>query len=270
MTNPSTIVITRPLAQALPLSEKLTKLGYQVAVFPLLEIAPLPEQSELQRVFQAAIAELAGYAMVAFVSPNAIHMAMDELQRQGKSWPQAVAIAVMGEGSRAALAQHGIHAANAHIVSPTDPFRTDSETLLRELDLAALAGRDVLILRAQSGRELLADALTEQGINVTQVAAYCRLAASITQPGDSGLSKQLMSLLTPSTVWVVSSSEALRTLKQGCEKIAGATGVVKLQQVNLFVSHQRIAETAENCQFKCIRLIGSGDENLLLALQSHL
>ena len=68
----------------------------------------------------------------------------------------------------------------------------------------------------------------------------------------------------------MSSSEALRTLTELTRQLAGEAGVVKLQQVILLVSHQRIAETAEKCQFKNIHLIGPGDANLLLALQSYL
>ncbi|PRC91268.1 uroporphyrinogen-III synthase [Solimicrobium silvestre] len=262
MASSNKIILTRPIAQAQPLAARLTALGYSVALFPLLEIAPLPEDGELHALLQATLANLSRYAMVAFVSPNAVH----NVFQRGLKWPSEVAIAVVGEGSRAALAEYGINSDNTTIYCPTDPFRSDSETLLQELNLPALKGREVLILRAETGRELLSEALIAHGIQVVKVAAYRRFAPQITAHN----SQLLLELLSCSDRWVVSSSEALRTLVELARKVAGEAAVVKTQQINLLVSHHRIAETAENMGFKCVRLIGSGDENLLLALQSHL
>lgn len=231
-------------------------------LFPLLEIAPLPEKSELQRDLQATIANLSRYALAVFVSPNAIHAVF----KNGLTWPADVSVAVMGEGSRAALMQHGINEKNTRIYCPADPFHSDSEALLHELDLPSLTGRDVVIFRAETGRELLAEALVAHGMHVNKVVSYRRFAPPVTAQN----SQLLLELLASGSNWVVSSSEAIRTLAEMMQKVVdeGATSVVALQQMNLWVSHHRIAETAEKCGFKHIRLIGSGDENLLLALQS--
>lgn len=259
------IIITRPisqLSQIKPLAHRLSRLGYKVILFPLLEIAPLPRESELYLTLQTTLADLSRYAMAAFVSPNAVHAVF----QHKPVWPAGVAIAVMGEGSKAALAQYGINEENTRIYCPANPIRSDSETLLHELDLPALKGRDVVIFRAETGRELLSEALAAHAINVVKVASYRRFAPLLTSEN----SQQLMKLLLSKNDWVVSSSEALRVLVGMIKKVAGEASVVKLQQINLLISHQRIAETAEKYGFKCVRLIGSGDENLLLALQSHL
>jgi uroporphyrinogen-III synthase len=278
-TSTGKIVLTRTRVQSQPLAHRLTALGYAVALFPLLEIVPLPENSNQQRIFQATLNNLSTYAMAVFVSPNAIHAVF----KNGLKWPSEVAIAVMGEGSRAALAQYGISEKSAHIYCPATPassvdsannsttpqFRADSEALLRELDLDSLRGRNVVIFRAETGRELLADALAEHDIHVVKVIAYRRFAPLMTVED-----KQLLSdLLASDSTWVVASSEALRTLANCIQKLASdvdvnSTNVVASQQLTLWVSHHRIAETAEKCGFNHIRLIGSGDENLLLALQS--
>lgn len=256
------VVLTRPLAQSHDLAKRLEGLGYTVAQFPLLEITPLPVDSDLHQKLKTSLATLKRYAVAAFVSPNAIHAVFDS----GLNWPQEVAIAVLGEGSRVALAQYGITDKNTRIYSPTDSMRSDSESLLDSLDLSALIGREVVIFRAETGRELLSDALTQHGIKVDKVIAYRRFAPALTMQR----SEQLIGLLTGSNDWVVSSSEALRTLEDMVIRSAGADGVVKMHQVNLLVSHQRIAQIAEKKGFKHVRLIGLGDENLLLALQSHL
>jgi len=256
------IVLTRPLAQSRDLAIRLKNDGHAVTQFPLLEVEPLATGSELHQQLTATLANLQRYAMAVFVSPNAIHAVF----REGVKWPTQVAIAVMGDGSRAALAQYGVNDSNARIVSPVDATHSDSEGLLKQLDLSALQGRDMVIFRALTGREHLADALTRQGIKIDKVVVYHRFAPELT----TQRSEQLIGLLTWSSNWVVSSSEALRTLEDMAFRCGGADAVVKMHQVKLLVSHQRIAQIAEKNGFKHVSLIGLGDENLLLALQSHL
>lgn len=253
---PDPVVITRPRAQAGQLAQQVAALGREAVIFPLLDIEPLPDPAPLL----AALGELETYAMVAFVSPNAIDAAFAHLAR----WPQGVAIGIMGEGSRSALAAHGITEANSTIYKPSDPLRTDSQTLLQVLDLDALRGKKVLILRGETGREFLADALRDAGVEVAQVASYRRQAPRL----DDGLRQQLLALLDRRNDWIMTSSEALRILLDLAEQSAGADGVAKLQQQRLIISHARIAEAAHELGFRQVTLTGSGDQRLLAALQS--
>ena len=256
------VIITRPLAQAQQLAARVALLGRQVEILPLLEILPLPELSALQ----AVLARLPEYALVAFVSPNAIDACFASLPPQLLPWPPQVAIAVMGEGSRQALAAHGVDAHNARIFSPLDPERTDSSTLLAALDLAALQQGRVLILRGESGRELLADVLRGAGIVVEQVAAYRRQAPKF----DAAIQTRLLDLLAMKADWLITSSEALRILMTGLQEMKQGDAVARMQQQHLIVPHARIAETAQLFGFHHISLTGSGDEALLAALQSTL
>ena len=252
------VVVTRPRGQAEAFAQRVAAAGREVIVFPLLDIQPLPDSSALQ----AALEDLTQYTMVAFVSPNAIDAAFSKLQQP---WPSQVTIGVMGEGSRAALAQHGVRPDNATIISPRDAHRTDSQTLLEALDLDALRGKQVLIVRGESGRELLADALRAHGVLVTQVAAYRRCAPAL----DASARLTLASLLEREADWIITSSEALRILMQMVGQVAGDPGVVKMQQQKLIVPHIRIAETARAMGFLNVVLTGSGDEHLFAALQSR-
>ena len=256
---PNAVIVTRPLAQAEPLAQRITASGRQAIVFPLLEIHPLEDQTLLR----AALRDLNAYAMVAFVSPNAVDAAFSVLHSLSLRWPSEIALAVMGEGSRQALARHGVTPDNATVISPLDPTRTDSHTLLQALDLPALAGKRVLIVRGESGRELLADALSEAGVEVHQVAAYRRAAPILDDAGRA----QLRQLIDAGHDWLVTSSESLRILMQMVTQIAGATGVAKMQQRKIIVPHARIAETAQMLGFADIVLTGSGDEQMLAALQ---
>ncbi|MBC7413533.1 MAG: uroporphyrinogen-III synthase [Herminiimonas sp.] len=264
MTQPARppVVITRPLAQAIALQDKIARLCRDTLLFPLLEIHPLDDNRELD----AALAGLERHALVAFVSPNAIDAAF----ARRSLWPAQVPLAVMGEGSRQALARHGITAATTRIFSPQDAERTDSQTLLAALDLPALAGQEVLIVRGQNGRELLGDALRSAGVLVRQVPAYRRAAPRLDAHGV----RRLQDMLATGCDWIITSSEALQVLIEMVERAiedpavaAGGMSVVKLQQQTLIVPHVRIAETARALGFCNVIQSASGDEGLLAALQ---
>lgn len=252
---PDPVVVTRPLAQAYDFADRIKAIGREAVIFPLLEISPLADDSALR----ATLSGLDRYAMVAFVSPNAI----DAVFRIVQAWPRQVTLAVVGEGSRRALVSHGITDANATIVRPHNVSRTDSQTLLEALDLVALRGKEVLVVRGETGRELLADTLREAGVQVTQIAAYRRTAPVF----DGAQRRQLNNLLTAGAEWVLTSSEALRNLVDLTQKVAGQTGMDALRRQHLIVPHIRIEETARLLDFRHVTLTGSGDEQVLAALQ---
>ncbi|MET0961859.1 MAG: uroporphyrinogen-III synthase [Noviherbaspirillum sp.] len=254
---PDLVVITRPAPQAGPLAQRLATLGREAVLFPLLDIQPLPDQSALR----AALADVSGYALVAFVSPNAIAAAC----AVRRDWPHTLTLAVMGEGSRTALARCGIDDSNATIVSPSNTERTDSQTLLETLDLERLRGGKALILRGETGRELLGDALRSAGMEVVQVAAYRRSIPVF----DTARQRELARLLACDSLWAITSSEALRGLLAMARELGGEDAVVNLQQKQLLVPHLRIEESARELGFRSVRLTGSGDEALLAALQSR-
>lgn len=259
-----TVVITRPLAQAGALARAVAALGRPVRVLPLLEIHPLADAAPLR----AALADLSAYALVAFVSPNAIDAAF----AVRPDWPLGVRLAVLGQGSRLALAAHGVTAERFDIVSPAALDSSDSEHLLRALDLDALRGQRVLIVRGESGRELIGDGLRRAGAEVSVVAAYRRLVPVMTP----ALEADLRTLLAHHNDWVITSSEALRGLLDllgALDRRDGAvpvdTIVAKMQQQHLIVPHARIAQTASALGFTRLTLTGSGDERVLAALQSR-
>jgi uroporphyrinogen-III synthase len=226
------VVVTRPSQQAGKLARMVAGLGRECVVLPLLEITPLPDQRELK----AVLADLSGYAMVAFVSPNAIDAAFAHIA----AWPPGVAAAVLGEGSRAALAVHGLTDANTTIFTPHDKTRSDS-------------------------RELMADGLRAAGAVVTTVAAYRRITPAL----SGAFAQQLSRLLEGENDWIITSSEALRGLLTLVAQLDDDDAVAKMQRQRLIVPHARIAETAQDLGLTRLTLSGSGDERLLAALQSR-
>jgi uroporphyrinogen-III synthase len=174
-----------------------------------------------------------------------------------------VPLAVVGEGSRQALQRHGVPA-STRIFCPVDPDRSDSEGLLQALDLEALRGKPVLIVRGESGREFLGDALRAAGAQVQTVAAYRRAMPLF----DEARRRELERLVCSQNDWLITSSEALRILLEMVKRLPLADGVVNMQQQRLIVPHMRIADTARALGFSRIVQSRSGDDGLIAALQS--
>lgn len=259
-----TVIITRPDHMATSLIAGLRRLGLQYASFPLFDIEAQSDTSELD----AQLRNLSGFRLVVFVSPNAISVCMRRLVQLGLTWPLQLAIGVMGEASKQALYAHGVDV-RVPVFAPIDTQRTDSETLFASLDLAALRGQTVLIVRGDSGREFLADALTANGVQVVQISAYRRVIPCF----DAQTQLRLGVFLSQSNDWIITSSSVLGTLLDWCRQLdardASVNAVVKMQQQHLVVPHFRIAEVAKNLGFSNMTLSASGDENLLQALQSQ-
>jgi uroporphyrinogen-III synthase len=79
------VVVTRPRAQADALAQAVAASGRTAVLLPLLEISPVEDAAPLR----AALAELDRFALVAFVSPNAIDAAFAPCR--WRSWATAAA-----------------------------------------------------------------------------------------------------------------------------------------------------------------------------------
>lgn len=262
--NSKPVVITRPEKQAHALKVRLDSLGIANSVLPMFDIGPLPQASDYA-VLDAALRRIDELSLVIFVSPNAIDAWFERLAYLGITRPLHLGLAGMGAASRIALIDHGVDPQVTPLIFPRNPNKTDSETLLDELDLAQLAGREVLIVRGDSGRDFLADRLRAAGVQVNQAAAYQRIAPSF----DAAMQGRLQAAIDADSAWVVTSSELLPRLLDWCRTLGGETLVAKMQQQLLFVPHIRIFEKAKESGFQRLIQTASGDENLALAIQSH-
>ena len=257
-----TIIITRPITQTNRLADRLREAQRQVVLFPCMEIEALSDYQALDEV----IARLHEFALVAFVSPNAIAATMRRLQHLQCTWPKKLAMAVMGQGSKEALLSLGFDEMTYKILQPSNQERTDSETLLEVLNLDSLRGQKVLIIRGETGRELLADALRTNGVEVQQIAAYRRCVPTFSAEKQC----EFVQLVELGADWVVTSSEILQTILNWAASTGGAACVAKMQQQHLLVPHRRIAENARLLGFQSLTLASSGDEHMFVALQSRL
>ncbi|KAE8760693.1 fused uroporphyrinogen-III synthase HemD/membrane protein HemX [Paraburkholderia madseniana] len=260
-----TVVITRPAGQSNALIAQLEAAGIAVLDFPLIDIAPVADEAPLR----AALASLERYALVVFVSPNAVDHAF---ARSDAIWPHALPIGVVGPGSVQALARHGVAAPAYNIISPPsvpddDTARFDSEGLFAAIDTAlgatSLEGKRVLIVRGDGGREWLADRLREAGAEVETVAAYRRL---VPEPSIGGWARVHALLAGAPHAWLLTSSEGVRNLHELALEHLTADEITQLKHANLVTPHPRIAQTARALGFDSITVSGAGDERIARAL----
>ena len=260
-----TAVVTRPAGQSGELSARLAADGIETLEFPLIDIAPVVDDAPLR----AAFASLDRYALVVFVSPNAVDHAFAKFDA---IWPHALPIGVVGPGSIASLARHGVAAPGHRIVSPSssvddDGARFDSEALYAaletELGEGAFEGKRVLIVRGDGGREWLADRLREAGAQVEAVAAYRRV---VPDPSIGAWERVHALLAGAPHAWLVTSSEGVRNLNELAHEHLTATEITALKRAPLVAPHPRIAETARGLGFDSITMSGAGDERIVRAL----
>jgi uroporphyrinogen III methyltransferase/synthase len=150
-----TVAVTRARAQSSALAARLGELGASVVQAPVVRMQPLPGPAF----------EPAPYDLICVTSPNAADQLFARLEADGRD-ARALAgarIASIGPGTTRALAAHGIAA-------DIEPERFVAEGLVEAL--ADVPATRALIARARGGRELLAEALRELGIEVDALDLY--------------------------------------------------------------------------------------------------
>ncbi len=151
-------LVLRPQPQADALAAALRAAGHQPHVCPLLQITPGQALPRLAR-------HLAWAEFVIATSAHAVYQATQQLHAQGLSWPSRPCLAV-GAATASAWQECGVAAQ-----VPPDPR---SEGVLRLPLLQQVAGRRILILRGNGGRELLADTLRQRGATLRHCECYRR------------------------------------------------------------------------------------------------
>ncbi|HEY2024025.1 fused uroporphyrinogen-III synthase HemD/membrane protein HemX [Paraburkholderia sp.] len=262
---PFTVVITRPAGQSGELIQQLQMAGLATLEFPLIDIAPVLDDAPLRD----ALASLDRYALVVFVSPNAVDHAF---ARSAAIWPHALPIGVVGPGSVRALARHGVGAPAHRVISPAasaadEATGFDSEGLFAALDAslgaASLEGKRVLIVRGDGGREWLADRLREAGAEVDAVAAYRRI---VPEPPIGAWARVHQLLAGEPHAWLLTSSEGVRNLHELAHEHLTADEIAQLKHAILVAPHPRIAQTARALGFDRITVSGAGDERIVRAV----
>lgn len=155
----TTIVVTRPAHQAGPLCRLIEAQGGAAINFPSMEIETSNQpQPFLQRLGQ--------FDMAIFISANAVEYAAPHMP---PALPPQLILAAIGKQTASLLQQRH----KQPILTPT--AGADSDALLALPELQQVERRNILVVRGEGGRELLAETLIQRGAKVEYAEVYRRV-----------------------------------------------------------------------------------------------
>jgi uroporphyrinogen III methyltransferase/synthase len=152
------ILVTRAREQASELSERLEALGAEPVELPLIRIEPIDS---------AGGSALAGpYDWVLFASANAVVYFWRVLERSGQDWRAlgAARIGAVGPATARTLVEH-------HLRPDFVPAEFEAAQILAQFP-EQLAGRRVLLPRAEEAPPALPEGLHAAGANVQVIPVY--------------------------------------------------------------------------------------------------
>jgi len=158
------IVITRPAEQAGELADRLAALGAEVLVAPAIEIKPLDDYAAVDK----ALRGIDRYAWLVLTSVNgveALFARMDTAGLDGRALA-AVRLATIGRPTADALARRFLR---ADVVPETYTGAALAAAMTRDV---SLAGKRVLLLRADIAGGQLPQALSQAGASCDDLPVY--------------------------------------------------------------------------------------------------
>ena len=154
------LVVTRAVEQAAPLAEALIDQGAEVVLLPMVAIV---DPTDGGAALAAAAARLGDYDRIVVTSPNGAHRLLDIAGNLPVAdWPPVAAIGPATAGPFQAVG------------APVDlvPGEAVAESLLNALPDPPDDGGRLLLVRAESAREVLPAGLVAAGWDVAVGAAY--------------------------------------------------------------------------------------------------
>jgi uroporphyrinogen-III synthase len=195
------IAVTRAEEQSTGLLARLSALGAATVVCPAITIAPPTDFAALD----AAITRLTEYDWLIVTSANGVRALLDRMASLGRHSAELshLAIGAIGPATADALAERGLHASFV-------PSAYVAEAILAEI--GDLAGKRILLPRADIARATLAVGLRALGATVDEIAAYRTL------PGPGA--RELAGVLRAKTLDAITftSSSTVRYLLDGLEQ----------------------------------------------------
>jgi uroporphyrinogen III methyltransferase/synthase len=176
----TTVAVTRARAQAADLLHRLRDLGANVVAAPVIRIEPI-----------AGVAiDASAYDLVCLTSPNAPALLLDRIGGDARMLA-GVEVAAIGPGTAAAIREVGI-------LPDVVAERAVAEGLLEAL-AGRIAGRRVLVARAEEARDTLPEGLRDAGAATVDVIPLYRTVADVPD-GDDALAADLVTFTSSSTV----------------------------------------------------------------------
>ncbi len=187
-----TVTVTRARAQASDLVHRLRDLGAGVVQAPVIRIEPIA----------GAAIDASAYDLVCLTSPNAPALLLERIGGDARLLA-GVEVAAIGPGTAAAIRGVGIL---PDIVAE----RAVAEGLLEALG-GRVAGRRVLVARAEEARDTLPDGLRDAGAATVDVIPLYRTVADVPDGADAP-GADLVTFTSSSTVRCFQAAFAGRDL----------------------------------------------------------
>ena len=241
------VLVTRPDILGRQLVEMLAQHGIFAIHQPLFRI----EAGRELLMLPTLLANLNAGDYLFAVSKNAVDFAHQTLQATGFSWRSDLIYFAVGQST----ANHF----TSKIELPAHyPIQSEnSEGLLNLPAMKEIQGRNLVILRAETGRELVSDECKKRGANVQKVECYQRILVNENLSEKISVAKRVgIDTIT------VTSSEILSLLVE----ITPEEEKSWLFNCTLVINSQRIAQQAERLgwQFSKILLSAKSDNANLL------
>jgi uroporphyrinogen-III synthase len=247
------VIVTRPGAAGERLCRRLSAAGMRALWWPAFELGPAPDSAAVQ----ARLARLEDGDLAIFVSPNAVNAVRKLL---GGRWPAGVRIGAVGAATRAAVLDE-LDVAEDAVIAPDDD--SGSEAFWSAWQVSGLTAPHVVLLRAEGGRDWLAERFAEVGAAVELLAVYTRRAA----PLPAGAAQELRVCIESheAVVTVFSSSEAVAAIDEQLRPIAGAAAF--LRAGDAIATHARIAQRLRAAGYANVET-AADDDALIAKLES--
>lgn len=228
------VVVTRPDGQNQDLSEALIAHGASVIKHPCIALQAYNDQSKASLDLQRCDAAI-------FISANAVRYGYTRLRTL--TTPQQ--FFCVGSATAKALHQQGV----TSVLFPEQNF--SSEGLLQLADLQSVAGKQIVIVRGQGGRELLFDTLQSRGAIVHYLEVYRRSLPECQYPAEGD-------------IIFITSNEVADNLLQ----LTSAEEKQKLLQMQTIVGHEHIATHIKTLGFSKTPLVAANprDDSMLNTL----
>ncbi|CAH1539476.1 Uroporphyrinogen-III synthase [Vibrio rotiferianus] len=240
-----TVLVTRPGEQGMALCSLLERHGKTAIHHPLIDIIADLSDTQLSKYIESA-------QIIIAVSQHAVQCAEQILRNHAKSWSKQAIYLAVGQKTAHYLSkctQQKVHY----------PQVSDSEHLLQLPELDNVDKQTVLILRGNGGRELIKDALVRRGAKVHYCETYKRefIPFDPVSCVSQWKTQQINQI-------IITSGEQLDYL---CRQLSPEQ-LAWLNQQELYIPSQRIADIAIQRGFTQVRCTGSAsNQELLAALQ---
>lgn len=163
-----TVIVTRSREQASDFSRLLAEKGARVIELPTIRISDSPDR----RALDAAIRKLPEYDWIVFTSVNGVKRFMYYLNEAGQDVRALgkASLCAIGPSTADALREMGLRVDML-------PEKFVAEAVVEEFrKIGDLAGRRVLLPRAEIARKVLPDSLRDMGASVDEVPVYSTVA----------------------------------------------------------------------------------------------